>query len=143
MAERVTNPQTILKAVLAWTNGQPFLTQKLCKLIRNTSAPIPPNGEAEWIEHVVQTQIIDNWEFQDEPEHLRTIRDRITKSQQSPQLLALYQQVCAQSEVAIANTPIERELLLSGIVIKRQSTLMVQNRIYASIFNRDWIDRQI
>ena len=143
LAERVTNPQTILKAVLAWTNGQPFLTQKLCKLIRNTSAPIPPNGEAEWIEHVVQTQIVDNWESQDEPEHLRTIRDRITKSQQAPQLLALYQQVRAHSEVAIANTPIERELLLSGIVIKRQSTLMVQNRIYASIFNRDWIDRQI
>lgn len=143
LAERVTNPQTILKAVLAWTNGQPFLTQKLCKLIRNTSAPIPPNGEAEWIEHVVQTQIVDNWESQDEPEHLRTIRDRITKSPQSLQLLALYQQVWAQSEVAIANTPIERELLLSGIVIKRQSTLMVQNRIYASIFNRDWIDGQI
>jgi len=143
LAEKVTNPQTVLKAVLAWTNGQPFLTQKLCKLIRNTSAPIPPNGEAEWIEQLVRTQIIDNWESQDEPEHLRTIRDRITKSQQAPQLLALYQQVRAHSEVAIANTPIERELLLSGIVIKCQSTLMVQNRIYASIFNRDWIDRQI
>jgi PAS domain S-box-containing protein len=141
LAERVTNPQTILKAVLAWTNGQPFLTQKLCKLIRNTSAPIPPNGEAEWIEQLVQTQIIDNWESQDEPEHLRTIRDRITKSQQAPQLLALYQQVWAHSAVAIANSPSERELLLSGIVIKHQSNLIVQNRIYASIFNRDWIDR--
>jgi PAS domain S-box-containing protein len=141
LAERVTNPQTILKAVLAWTNGQPFLTQKLCKLIRNSTAPMPPNGEAEWIEQLVQTQIIANWESQDEPEHLRTIRDRITKSQQSPQLLALYQQVWAQSEIAIANSPIERELLLSGIIVKHQSTLVVQNRIYASIFNRDWIDR--
>jgi hypothetical protein len=143
LAEKVTNPQTVLKAVLAWTNGQPFLTQKLCKLIRNTSAPIPPNGEAEWIEQIVQTQIVDNWESQDEPEHLRTIRDRITKSQQSPQLLALYQGVWEQSEIAIANSPAERELLLSGIVVKHQSTLMVQNRIYASIFDRDWLDRHI
>ncbi|AFY93203.1 AAA family ATPase [Chamaesiphon minutus] len=143
LAEKVTNPQTVLKAVLAWTNGQPFLTQKLCKLIRNTATPIPPNGEAEWIEQLVQTQIVDNWESQDEPEHLRTIRDRLTKSQQAPQLLALYQQVWAHSAVAIANTPIERELLLSGIIIKRQSTLVVQNRIYASIFNRDWIEEHL
>jgi hypothetical protein len=142
LAEKVTNPQTVLKAVLAWTNGQPFLTQKLCKLIRNSTAPIPPNGEAEWIEQLVQTQIIANWESQDEPEHLRTIRDRITKSQQSPQLLALYQRVWAHSEIAIANPPIERELLLSGIIVKHQNTLVVQNWIYASIFDRDWIDRQ-
>ncbi|WP_373547751.1 AAA family ATPase [Chamaesiphon sp.] len=138
LAERVTNPQTILKAVLSWTNGQPFLTQKLCKLIRNSPDLIPLNREAEWIEQLVRTQIIDNWESQDEPEHLRTIRDRITKSRQSPQLLALYQQVLEQSEIAIANSPIERELLLSGIIVKHQNTLVVQNRIYASIFNSDW-----
>jgi AAA-like domain len=143
LAERVTNPQTILNAVLAWTNGQPFLTQKLCKLIRNSTAPIPPNDETEWIEQLVETQIVDNWESQDEPEHLRTIRDRITKSPQSCQLLALYQQVWAQSAVAIANSPIERELLLSGIIVKHQNTLIVQNRIYTSIFNSDWIDRHI
>jgi PAS domain S-box-containing protein len=143
LAEKVTNPQTVLKAVLAWTNGQPFLTQKLCKLIRNSTVPMPPNGESEWIEQLVQTQIVDNWESQDEPEHLRTIRDRITKSQQAPQLLALYQQIWAQSAVAISNSPAERELLLSGIIVKHQSTLVVQNRIYASIFDRDWLDRQI
>jgi hypothetical protein len=140
LTDRVTNPQTVLKAVLAWTNGQPFLTQKLCKLIRNSTALIPPNDESKWIEQLVQTQIIDNWESQDEPEHLRTIRDRITKSQQSPQLLALYQQVWELSEIAIANSPTERELLLSGIIVKHQSTLVVQNRIYASIFNSDWIE---
>jgi PAS domain S-box-containing protein len=143
LAEKVTNPQTVLKAVLAWTNGQPFLTQKLCKLIRNSTVPIPPNGEADWIEQLVQMQVIDNWESQDEPEHLRTIRDRITKSPQSPQLLALYQQVWAHSAITIANSPIERELLLSGIIIKHQNTLIVQNRIYASIFNSDWLDRHI
>jgi len=34
LAEKVSNPQTVLKEVFAWTNGQPFLTQKLCQLIR-------------------------------------------------------------------------------------------------------------
>jgi PAS domain S-box-containing protein len=143
LAQKFGNPQTILKEVLAWTNGQPFLTQRLCKLIRNTSSPIPPNGESEWLASLVRTQMIDNWEAQDEPEHLKTIRDRLLKSKQSMCLLALYQQVLEQSEITLSNTPAERELLLSGLVIKQQDSLRVQNRIYASIFNRSWLATQI
>jgi PAS domain S-box-containing protein len=142
LSEKVSNPQTLLKEILAWTSGQPFLTQKLCKLIRNTSSPIPPNGEAEWIGHLVQTNIIDNWEAQDEPEHLKTIRDRLLRSKQALHLLALYRQVLDRQELDIANSPTERELLLSGLVVKQQDALKVQNRIYASIFNSSWIDRQ-
>jgi hypothetical protein len=63
-AEKFSNPQTVLKEVFAWTNGQPFLTQKLCQLIRTAAAPIPPNGEASWIEDLVQKKIISNWESQ-------------------------------------------------------------------------------
>ncbi len=143
LAEKVSNPQTLLKAVLAWTNGQPFLTQKLCKIIRNTSELIPPNREAEWIEDLVKIQIIDRWEAQDEPEHLRTIRDRIIKNKISLRLLTLYQQVLEREEVLAINTPEERELLLSGLVVKQQGLLRIQNRIYASIFDRSWLDRQI
>ncbi len=141
LVAKVTNPQTLLKEVLDWTSGQPFLTQKLCKLIHNSLAPIPPNGETEWIEQLVWTQIINNWETQDEPEHLRTIRDRITRSPQSPHLLALYQGIWHQSAVTITNSLTERELLLSGIIVKHQGILTVQNRIYASVFNKDWLDR--
>jgi predicted ATPase/GAF domain-containing protein len=140
LAEKVSNPQTILKTVLAWTNGQPFLTQKLCKLIRNTTNAIPSHGEAEWLDRLVQNQIIDNWESQDEPEHLKTIRDRLLRSQQSVHLLELYQQVLEQQEVVVVNSPVERELLLSGIVIKQQGSLRVNNLIYASIFDRAWIE---
>jgi PAS domain S-box-containing protein len=142
LAEKVSNRQTILKAVLAWTSGQPFLTQKLCRLIGTTSDYIPPNAEAKWIDRLVQTHIINNWEAQDEPEHLRTIRDRLLRSQQSVRLLALYRQVLEREEVVVIDSCEERELLLSGIVIKHQGSLRVQNRIYTSIFDRSWIDRQ-
>jgi hypothetical protein len=140
LAEKVSNPQTILKTILAWTNGQPFLTQKLCKLIRNTTDDIPSHGETEWLDRLVQTQIIDNWESQDEPEHLKTIRDRLLRSQQSVRLLELYQQVLEQQEIVVVNSPVERELLLSGIVVKQQGSLRVNNLIYASIFDRAWIE---
>lgn len=143
LTEKVGNPQTVLKELLAWTNGQPFLTQKLCKLIHNTASPIPINSEAEWIQNLVQTNFIDNWESQDEPEHLRTIRDRILRSKQSIRLLEIYQQVLEQEEVVATNSPEEKELLLSGLVVKQQSSLKVNNRIYESIFDRSWVEQHI
>ena len=77
LQEKVSNPQAVLKEVLAWTNGQPFLTQKICKLARTSSSLISAGSEAQWIEDLIRTNIIDDWESQDQPEHLRTIRDRI------------------------------------------------------------------
>jgi PAS domain S-box-containing protein len=143
LAEKVSNPQTMLKEVLAWTNGQPFLTQKLCQLIRNNSSPIPLNSEAQWIQNLVQTAVIDNWEAQDEPEHLRTIRDRLLKSQQSVRLLELYQQVLHQEDIVANDSPEERELLLSGLVIQQQGYFRVTNRIYESIFDYNWVEQNL
>ncbi len=31
----------------------------------------------KWVSQIIKTHIIDNWETQDEPEHLKTIRNRI------------------------------------------------------------------
>lgn len=144
LTEKVSNPQVLLRELLAWTGGQPFLTQKLCKLIRSSSSPIPTNGEAQWIENLVRTNVIENWESQDEPEHLRTIRDRILNSEKQPaRLLALYQQILHQGEVASVDSPEERELLLSGLVVKQQGSLKVRNRIYEIIFNRSWVERHV
>ncbi|MFN6537386.1 MAG: AAA family ATPase [Nostoc sp. EkiNYC01] len=134
----------VIREVLHWTNGQPFLTQKLCKLIRNSSAIIPANSEAEWIENLVMTNVIDNWESQDEPEHLRTIRDRILNSDlQVNKLLELYGQILHQGETLSVDSPEEKELLLSGLIIKQQGSLKVHNRIYQLIFDKTWIARHI
>jgi PAS domain S-box-containing protein len=141
LTEKVSNPQVVLKEVLVWTSGQPFLTQKLCKLIRSSSFPIPTNHEAEWIENLVQAQIVENWQLQDQPEHLRTIRDRILKSERQPAwLLELYRKILLQGEVVSVDSPEERELLLSGLVVKQQGSLRVHNRIYKLIFDNRWIE---
>ncbi len=71
---------------------------------------------------------------------IRTIRDRLLKSKQSIDLLTLYQQILERQVVDINNSPIERELLLSGLIVKKQGSLIVNNRIYASIFDRCWLD---
>ncbi|MBD1913649.1 AAA-like domain-containing protein [Leptolyngbya sp. PL-A3] len=142
LAEQVGNPQAVLREVLAWTNGQPFLTQKVCKLIRNRSESIPFQQEEAWITDLVHTQILENWEFNDEPEHLRTIRDRLCQDeQQATRLLDLYHRVWQQEEIVVADSPDQAELLLSGLVIEEGDRLRVHNRIYEKIFNDTWIQR--
>ncbi|OCQ95057.1 guanylate cyclase [Nostoc sp. MBR 210] len=144
LTERVGNAQNVLKEVLAWTGGQPFLTQKLCKLIRNSSTSIPQGSEASWIENLVQTQVIDNWEAQDEPEHLKTIRDRLLNIEsQTLARLTLYREIWHQGKIVAVDSPEERELLLSGLVVKQQGNLRIHNRIYQFVFNADWIEQML
>ncbi|MBE9130294.1 aminotransferase class V-fold PLP-dependent enzyme [Tychonema sp. LEGE 07196] len=101
----VNNAVPVLKEILNWTGGQPFLTQKLCNIVANISQEndsqiltIPPGTEAFWVENLVRSRIIDHWPACDEPEHLKTIRDRILRNEQkTSRLLGIYQQIL-QSE---------------------------------------------
>ena len=101
----VNNAAPVLREILHWTGGQPFLTQKLCNIVAIISQEndskvltIPPGTEAFWVENLVRSRIIDHWQACDEPEHLKTIRDRILRNEQkTSRLLGIYQQIL-QSE---------------------------------------------
>ena len=140
LAQKVAQPEAVLTDILAWTGGQPFLTQKLCDLvIQKADTPTPNLAE------LVQTFVIDNWEEQDQPDHLRTIRDRILNSQQAGYLLERYRQVWRQSETGVAAEEItgEKELQLSGLVVKAHGQLRVYNPIYQHIFDERWINQEL
>jgi WD40 repeat protein len=148
LAQKVENVEAVLREIIAWTGGQPFLTQKLCRLVlaANEEPPQPPllRGEQEWIEKLVRSRIIENWESQDEPEHLRTIRDRILRSKQrAGRLLGLYQQILLQGGVAADDSSEQMELRLTGLVVKREAKLRVYNRIYACVFNQTWLGKEL
>ncbi|PSN11615.1 hypothetical protein C7271_24410, partial [filamentous cyanobacterium CCP5] len=144
--EQVSNPSAVLRAVLAWTHGQPFLTQKICKLLRDVdlSQASTTNQAEEMVDWLVRSHILDNWEFQDEPEHLRTIRDRILKGSYAPnQLLALYEKIWQGEAIEVGTSPEHQELLLSGLVVKVENTLRVNNPIYSQIFDVSWIEETL
>ena len=144
LSERATNPQTLLKEILAWTGGQPFLTQKLCQIVRNDVSAIPLNREAEWMEELVRSQILTNWEIKDKPQHLRTIRDRILKDEQKAvTLLEIYRQILQPTEVLASESFERADLIMSGLVVNRDGVLQVSNRIYESIFDRTWVEKTL
>ncbi|XQQ07697.1 MAG: AAA-like domain-containing protein [Leptolyngbya sp. IPPAS B-1204] len=140
LAAQSSNPEVVLKAVLDWTGGQPFLTQKVCQLMLDSEALIPAGQEAEWVAWLVQTKVIENWESQDEPEHLRTIRNRILRNDRSAvHLLTLYQQILEAGEIPADNSREQAELRLSGAVVKQQNVLKIYNSIYQSVFDQQWV----
>ena len=147
----VSNPDAVLKQILAWTSGQPFLTQKVCYLAYRASREtadglvnIPPGTEAFWVDSLVRSSLVNNWESQDEPEHLKTIGDRILRDEQrAGRLLGIYQQILQSVEVPTDDTREQIELLLSGLVVKKLGYLQVKNRVYQEVFNRKWVEKQL
>ena len=152
LQEKAAAPQVVLKEILDWTGGQPFLTQKLCKLILAAAEPMPMGIEAVAVEKLVRSRIIQNWEAQDEPEHLKTIRNRLLRDEQrAGRLLGLYQQVL-QSALLVpggaAGIPADdsseqMELRLTGLVVQHQGKLTVYNRIYACVFDLAWVEKEL
>lgn len=142
--------QVLCQTILKWTNGQPFLTQKLFHQIAQVQSANPaalprliPGYEARWVEYLVRQTILNHWESQDEPEHLRTIRDRLLRhSYQVAERLHWYEQVLRDISVPADGSDLQAELLLSGLVVQQEGCLRVKNRIYRTVFNTAWVERQ-
>lgn len=158
LEEVISQSEAVLREIIYWSGGQPFLTQKLCQLIVRTALEtpnrkivLPPETAAYWVEQFVRSHIIQHWESQDEPEHLRTIRDRLLfHEHRAGRLLGIYQQVLLwqqtdtqTSGVSTDDSQEQTELLLSGLVEKHNGILKIKNPIYQSVFNAQWVIKQL
>ncbi|MEL6400561.1 MAG: AAA-like domain-containing protein [Cyanobacteria bacterium J06607_6] len=145
------NTQAILQAVLSWTGGQPFLTQKVCQLLVTSSQTavneplnVPPGMENFWVDSVVRSHILSHWESQDEPEHLRTIRDRLLYDERrTGRLLGIYQRWLEGQAIPTDDSRDQIELLLSGLMVQQAGQLHSKNRIYESVFDLAWVQKQL
>ena len=137
--KEIENPQAVLKEVLDWTGGQPLLTQKLCDLLAGF-----PGLKNQDVGNIVRQKIIDNWESFDEPPHLKTIKDRILRSKHNTgALLGLYQKILQLGQIPADDSPEQIELRLSGLVVENQGYLRVYNRIYATVFDFNWVEKAL
>ncbi|MEM9088066.1 MAG: CHAT domain-containing protein [Cyanobacteria bacterium P01_F01_bin.53] len=142
--QKAERPETVLKEILRWTGGQPFLTQRLCQLVVDSERVIAAEHEVVAIDGLVESRLIDSWETQDHQEHLKTIRKRLFDDEQKAgYLLELYRKIRQAKEIAASNQPEERDLQLSGLIVKRDNELRVYNPIYTAIFNEVWIDAEL
>jgi hypothetical protein len=144
LAVKAEDTQAVLGEIIKWTGGQPFLTQRLCLMVVDSVSFIPLGKEAPEIEKLARSKIIQNWESQDEQEHLKTIKNRLlSNDQKAGYLLELYRQIRQTGELPSQNTSEEGELQLTGLVVKRDEHLRVYNPIYSQVFNESWIDEEL
>ena len=142
-------PQRLLAGVLEWTQGQPLLTQKVCRLLIQNQLDLLESDRgdralSEWVNREVWKHVIHHWESNDEPEHLRTIRDRILyQPALTNRILGTYQQILSDHPVLFDNSLEQTELLLSGLVTRQQGQLAVKNPIYQSVFSELWVAQQL
>jgi tetratricopeptide (TPR) repeat protein len=146
LENKADQPAVVLKEILQWTGGQPFLTQKLCRCLANSSGELIAAGaEATAVEALVQANVIDHWESQDNPDHLKTISRRIREKDKPflGRLLRLYQQILRLGEIPADESREQSELRLSGLVVKQAGVLKVYNPIYRAVFNEQWVQEAL
>ena len=144
LRDNCDDPYTTIKEVLAWTGGQPFLTQKICNLIRESLSRVKGGEESLFVQQLITKEIIDDWENKDEPQHLKTIRDMFIRNKNNPGLLLeTYREILVNGKINDKKNWEHVELFLSGIVRKEGGELKVYNRIYQTVFNCDWVEREI
>ena len=146
----INSPQKVMQSILSWTGGQPFLTQKLCDIVQKSalnhdkSKSISVDEIEAWIEQIVRVNILENWESQDEPPHLKTIRDRLLKP--NPTLISrlyFYQKIIKNNSILSQDSYEQRELQLSGLVVKSNQEILVYNQIYRSVFDHNWVEKML
>jgi hypothetical protein len=59
-AHLAADPESVLAEILDWSGGQPFLTQKLCRLLQMQAQWIDQGTEATAVATCVQQHLLDN-----------------------------------------------------------------------------------
>jgi outer membrane lipoprotein-sorting protein len=134
-------PRRVLRRVLYWTGGHPYLTQRLCRATAEAAT------DARWVmgseEFVDQhcSELYLSSRARERDDNLIFVRERLLRAHGDVTgLLELYQRVHAGKAVLDdpAN-PLISVLRLSGITRVSNGLLDVRNRIYRQVFDKAWV----
>jgi WD40 repeat protein len=136
----------LLRRVLYWTGGHPYLTQRLCQAVAQDASV----RDAAGVDRLCEALFLSS-AARERDDNLLFVRDRLLRSEvDTAGLLELYQQVWRGQKVRNDDTNRLVSLLwLSGIVrveepdhspltTHHSPRLRVRNRIYARVFDREW-----
>ena len=131
-----------LQRIFYWTNGHPYLTQRLCRALVDSmksgddNLPSPSHRIDELCE-----QIFLSSHAVDRDDNLVFIRERLLNCGLDLAILfALYEQIL--KGIAVSDdeeNPMINALRLSGIVRSEKGSLCARNKVYEIVFGRDWI----
>lgn len=128
----------LLRRILYWTGGQPYLTQKLCAAVAAEDTE-----SVESVDEVVARSFNTLEELREEvhfQQVLRFIKTRLTYGLDS---LDLYEKVLRSEQVQAKTSLAYIELELSGLVKRdERGNFKARNRIYERLFDREWLQAE-
>ena len=127
--------EQLLQRALYWTNGHPYLTQRLCRAAQESGAQTTRDIDR------LCSELFLTHTAQESDDNLAFVRNRLLKSEvELAGLLDLYAHVWASGRVRDDDTnPLCGILKLSGVAKAKNGRLQTRNRIYAQVFNRQWV----
>jgi WD40 repeat protein len=128
----------LLRRVLWWTGGHPYLTQRLCAAVAEDATVTSAAGVDR-----LCTKLFLSSRSRETDNNLQFVGRRISDRADQAELAALldlYGRVCAGKRVPDDDTNrLIGILRLAGVVKVEANRLAVRNRIYARVFDQDWI----
>jgi WD40 repeat protein len=127
---------SLLKRILYWTNGHPYLTQRLCKVVSENRTHNTIRDIDESIDRTFFSKRAQEYD-----DNLVFVRERLLRSDADvTAVLNLYSRVRRNKTVAADDSQLlAGTLRLSGITRAENGRLRVRNRIYDRVFNDDWV----
>jgi hypothetical protein len=131
----------VLKWVLDWTGGHPYLTQRLCR-------GIAAENLSQWTEAEVARVVANTFfgERSEQDNNLQFVRDMLTKRAPDVEgVLTCYREIRDDSSPVAdeEQSLIKSHLKLSGVVRREGGRLRTRNLIYRTVFDDEWIKRHL
>lgn len=118
--------------VFGWTNGHPYLTQKLCQALVNKKSAARIS-----VDELVKELFLSE-EKQSEL-NLAFVHNHVLNDQHVRRMLTVYQQILQKKIVRDdQKSPVINRLKLYGLVVSNRGVLQVRNRIYEQVFDINW-----
>jgi tetratricopeptide (TPR) repeat protein len=126
----------MIRRVLYWTGGHPYLTQRLCRAVAEDATAAGGGG----VDRVCESLFLSA-RARERDDNLLFVRERILRNEADRAgLLDLYLRVREGKRVADDEAdPLVSVLRLSGITRAVGGRLQVRNRIYHRVFDRAWV----
>ncbi len=131
----------VLSWVMKWTNGHPYLTQRLCIALSDQS-------HNHWAEADVDRVVADTFfgAMSEQDNNLQFVRDMLTKRAPDVEgVLTTYREVRSDKHPVRdeEQSLVKSHLKLSGVVRREQAGLRMRNPIYAAVFDERWIKQHL
>jgi hypothetical protein len=126
----------ILRRVIYWTGGHPYLTQRLCQAVAQENSA----RNVSTVDRLCRELFLST-RARDRDDNLLFVRERMLRSEvDTPGLLTIYERILDGKPVKDDETnPLISVLRLSGITRVDNGILKVRSRIYKEVFNHDWV----